>query len=303
MYHCTDSTSGIEEGAEIPFISVLALNVRTEIAYGLCKESDGCTAFSYHDKSVSILAQNWDWRPIQISNLIHLTIKKPGHTVSIITEAGILGKIGMNSAGWGVCLNAIRCRGVDYGKLPVHLALRKILDISREGMDIKDVKKSLWKNGIASSAHILVASQDSASGWECTHLDVVTVLPKISESWWRSVPHTNHLVRPHASEVKELIDLPDSIPRLERVKTLITERAGRFGYQKAGGIFGLKTAREILSDEVGYPASICREAVGESKSTTCFSIVMSLKEKKAVVKVGRPTEDGEEILIDLTEGK
>lgn len=49
---------GIAEGASVDFESILALNVRTEIAYGMF--NDGCTAFSWKTPDSSFLAQNWD---------------------------------------------------------------------------------------------------------------------------------------------------------------------------------------------------------------------------------------------------
>ena len=39
---------------------IIALNVRTEINFGLF--SDGCTALSWLQEDLSILAQNWDVR-------------------------------------------------------------------------------------------------------------------------------------------------------------------------------------------------------------------------------------------------
>lgn len=50
--------TGIAQGAGVDVKSVLALNVRTEIAYGMF--DDGCTAFSWRNPSASFLAQNWD---------------------------------------------------------------------------------------------------------------------------------------------------------------------------------------------------------------------------------------------------
>jgi len=49
---------GIAAGADVDFLDILALNVRTEIAYGMF--SDGCTAFSWKGTGGSFLAQNWD---------------------------------------------------------------------------------------------------------------------------------------------------------------------------------------------------------------------------------------------------
>ena len=50
--------SGIGEGAGLPFLTILAMNLRQEISMGL--EADGCTSFAWKTDSVSLLAQNWD---------------------------------------------------------------------------------------------------------------------------------------------------------------------------------------------------------------------------------------------------
>lgn len=55
-----EELEGLAEGAGSDFLSILALNVRTEIAYGMA--SDGCTAFSWKTRNASFIAQNWDVR-------------------------------------------------------------------------------------------------------------------------------------------------------------------------------------------------------------------------------------------------
>ena len=49
---------GVADGASVDFEDILALNVRTEIAYGMF--SDGCTSFSWKVGEKSFIAQNWD---------------------------------------------------------------------------------------------------------------------------------------------------------------------------------------------------------------------------------------------------
>jgi isopenicillin-N N-acyltransferase like protein len=54
-----EEMQGVANGAGVTYEDILALNVRTEVAFG--NFSDGCTAFSWKGAKTSILAQNWDW--------------------------------------------------------------------------------------------------------------------------------------------------------------------------------------------------------------------------------------------------
>lgn len=51
---------GVAEGSDLPFSTVLALNVRTEISMGMM--TDGCTSLAWRSDEFSVLAQNWDVR-------------------------------------------------------------------------------------------------------------------------------------------------------------------------------------------------------------------------------------------------
>lgn len=53
-----EEMEGIASGAGVDFEDILALNVRTEIAYGMF--NDGCTAIMWKVQRESFLAQNWD---------------------------------------------------------------------------------------------------------------------------------------------------------------------------------------------------------------------------------------------------
>lgn len=43
------------------------------------------------------------------------------------TEAGIIGKMGHNSEGVFLVMNAIKAKSLDYNLLPIHLLMRRIL--------------------------------------------------------------------------------------------------------------------------------------------------------------------------------
>lgn len=264
---------GVADGAGTDLDSIVALNVRTEIAYGMM--SDGCTVFSWKTPDASFLGQNWDWSSLQGANIVCLSIQQPPKpTINMMTEGGIIGKIGLNSAGVGVTLNAVQALGVSYTKLPVHLALRTVLNSSSR----EEAADALRKAGVAAAGHITIADASTgAVGLECTALDIV----EIPMDEHGVCTHSNHLVKEHKVQGGDF--LKDSPFRLARIQELIrgidTPSVHNFG--------------EMLKDEQNYPAAICRASTEKSTIQTLFSIVMDLKNGVARVKMGRPTEEGE----------
>src|SRR5258706_5549345 len=106
---------------------------------------------------IPLFANSRQWDPRQQNSIISLTVSTPSKpTISMMTEAGLIGKIGLNSSGLGVCLNAIRARGVDFSRLPVHLALRCLLNSTSKAAAIARLEKV----GVASACHILVADRE-----------------------------------------------------------------------------------------------------------------------------------------------
>src|SRR5690625_3739906 len=100
----------VAKGASVEFEDILTLNARSEIAL-TNNMNDGCTSLTVipplSDKAY--LSQNWDWRPAQSKSLIKMDIEqKNGTSIQMVTEGVIIGKIGFNNYGLGLCLNAFR---------------------------------------------------------------------------------------------------------------------------------------------------------------------------------------------------
>lgn len=266
---------GLADGAGVAYETVLALNVRTEIGFGML--NDGCTAFAWKSKTGSFIAQNWDWEGQQKGNIVVVKIAQEGKpTIHMMTEAGIIGKIGMNSAGVGVTLNAISARGVRYDKLPCHLALRTVL----ESTSLQEAKVKLNKAGVASACHIQVADAEMGSiGFENTALDQAELAMKDGVN-----THSNHLTVPHA-DVEDKGMLKDSPFRLDRVRELLSG---------LGPEPTIDQFKHVLKDDKNSPCAINRSPTEKSTIQTLFSIVMDLQRRRASVKMGKPTEGGVE---------
>jgi isopenicillin-N N-acyltransferase-like protein len=201
----------------------------------------------------------------------------------MITEAGIIGKIGFNSSGVGVCLNAIWTRGVDFGKLPIHLALRAALNSTSAEAAIEIIQKA----GVASAGHILVADPKSGTGLECSALGI-QMLPAMGGS----LAHTNHFLLEQPAGVDPVAMLEDSPLRMTRVSELLNNEKGR-------GEPSVDKVEKMLDDEQGFPCSINRAPIRGEGLATLFSIVMDLKAREASVRVGRPTENGQRLLLNV----
>ncbi|GAB7361411.1 hypothetical protein MBLNU230_g1467t1 [Neophaeotheca triangularis] len=271
-----EEMQGVADGANVALASILALNVRTEITFGLF--SDGCTALSWRTPNASYLAQNWDWMERQKENLIVLTIEQVSRpTIKMVTEAGLIGKIGLNSAGVGVCLNAVKAHGMDKTRIPCHLGLRMALESeSREA-----AVKALEGYGVASSCHYLLADASGGVGLEWSHLDYREV--GMNEA--KQVFHSNHYLRDHVEGVVDTNWLPDSNFRVSRIEEL----CGRFD----GSEPRFEEVQGLFRDEANFPGGICRAESGGSDVASLFGVVMDLEARRAVVTLGRPTEPEE----------
>lgn len=288
-----EEIKGIADGAGVGILDIIALNVRTEITFGLFTEdpkvpvkSDGCTAVAVRDvEGKMLLAQNWDWQVEQGPNLFIYHVSQPGTGLPdfvTVTEAGVIGKIGFNSKGVGVCLNAIRERGVNPEKLPIHVALRTCL----ESESLEKAVSALKAVGTAGSGHILVSDPHGATGLECTSTEIKEL--GLSGS---GIVHTNHFIHDDLF-TGDLSWLPDSHDRFQRMQEMLGEKTSSCPASSS-------LLFELFKDEHGGDGGINRRQAGVSEAATLFNIIMDLSKKEAIVTVGRPTEFSEQVKLSL----
>jgi isopenicillin-N N-acyltransferase-like protein len=178
--------------------------------------------------------------------------------------------------GVGVCINAIRARGVDFSRLPVHLAVRAALDSTSKA----EALAKLDKAGVASAVHLLVGDATGSTSVEFSNLDIIKFEMKDGQ-----IAHSNHFIVPHAEGVKPASFSQDSLERIVRARELLAAAAAETEKPPT-----IRMIEKMLEDEQGLPGAINRVATLQSPSSTLFGIVMDLKEKTASVRIGRPTE-------------
>ncbi len=277
-----DEIRGVAAGSGHDERDILALNARSEIALS-ARFVDGCTSVAAFGRATragtTILCQNWDWRPSLRDSMVILLIDQPGKpSLTMLTEAGIIGKLGFNSSGLGVCLNAIVTDRVDPRGTPLHVVLRSILDSRTLGDAIGQVARA----GIACAANFLVAQHgNGAVDIEAVPGDLDVLLPDND-----TLVHGNHILSVRLGGVRCLgaQAFPDSYVRLARARRLVEEHHGRID---------VGVAREILCDHANAPDSICRhlDDVVDPEGRrihSVFSLVMNLEEREIELTDGPP---------------
>ncbi|KAF2503071.1 AAT-domain-containing protein [Lophium mytilinum] len=268
---------GIASGAGRDFLDILALNLRSEIA--LTNYSDGCTSIVTRNaaRGEVYLAQNWDWVGEAGTSTAFFDIRPTGKPrLRMMGEAGIVGKFGFNDSGVGVCMNAIRCGTVDKSHLPVHLAMRRIL----ECRSFDEALVMLTSKGLATCANLVLADKSGKIATiECTPKGLAPIFPEPG-SW--TTFHTNHLWSPHVPAGIRDHPSKNSFSRLERIKVLSEDQEA-----------SVEKIRSWLSDDEGTPVSICRStpdnAVGIERMETLATIIIDLPNLKTEVSFGKPS--------------
>ncbi|KAJ5239719.1 hypothetical protein N7468_004338, partial [Penicillium chermesinum] len=285
---------GIAEGAGLDILDIVALNCRSEIALG--KFSDGCSTLCWKKgDNTRVLSQNWDWTKTVSKNLALVSIEQPDRpTIHMVTEAGIIGKIGFNSAGVGTCLNAIRAKPMMSSKLPIHIALRLCL----ESKTVDDAVRTLEAlGGVASAQHILVADSTKALGLELSPVGN----KYIPEDDLGLIPHTNHFIQNrYVEEPPWLSGSPIRLKRLgELARGLIAD-----GVQ-GDAITPVLLREKIFSDSYNAPQAIsCQPDESRhisTRSSSLFNIVMHLEAGNPTAEVvfGRPGSGEESSVLQL----
>ncbi len=140
------------------------------------------------------LAQNWDWMGRQREALVVLHTQGPsGQSITTLTEAGMLAKIGINQSGFALGLNILRSNrdGSRLG-VPVHVLLRHLLDCRSVAHARERLHALQTELGLGFGA---------ASNVPCADAEGQAACFEVSPAGWAEVTptqgvvvHTNHFV-------------------------------------------------------------------------------------------------------------
>ncbi len=172
---------GISEGSGASETDVGLLNARSEIISG-----SECTSVSF--PSSRVLGQTWDWssRLADLAMLLHVT-RPDGLRLLMLVEPGMLGKIGLNSAGVGVCLNFLKGPEPLAAGVPLHALSRLAL----EETSTEDAVEAVRGNAGGCAGHLLVGD---ANG-HAASVEIAGPAVDVATSAMYDLYHTNHYLR------------------------------------------------------------------------------------------------------------
>lgn len=269
-----DEMRGIADGSDLSFEDILAVNCHYEIG----RWADECTTIYFGKKATrsshAYLLENWDYALPQIESLVLLDLSINGKPrVVMLSEAGIVGRMGMNEKYIGIVGNTLKNDEVSFDKLPVPVFYRAILN-STTTRRVEEIIRT----GAASSYNFMIYSQGMAENLE------MSVKETFIHSDEAKMCHTNHFIYSSAAS-DHLYDTAESMKRYRRACQLLDEKEQ----------FDDETMITILRDHENYPDSICRH-VDEStpfykQSATLASIIIDMTSLSMKYIAGYPCAD------------
>ncbi|WP_087723161.1 C45 family autoproteolytic acyltransferase/hydolase [Pandoraea sp. PE-S2T-3] len=254
---------GIAEGANVTLEDVVIINCRTEMMYGHDEIGearkaldDGCTGLIVMPQASTngrlLHAHNWDWRAECADTGIVLRMRRDdGPDLLVFTEAGTLGRHGINSAGLSLSGNFLTSDR-DYvnaseANTPLSLIRRRMLDST----SLADAMKALWNTRRYASNNLMLAdARGEAVNLECAPDEIFWLTPTDD-----LLVHANHWLCPVArTKLRDLglAKSPDSIYRQRRVTAGLNIGRERFGKIDWTVIKG------VLADDFGSPVGVLR---------------------------------------------
>ena len=243
--HLLEEMQGIAEGAGCHLYEIIAINARTELMYGVTHKPE-CTAIAVGAEASADghlrLAQNWDWHPSLVGALVLWIVKREdGPDLLTLTEAGIVGKIGMNAAGLAMCINLLKSDSDSSGPaVPMHVILRRILE---EASTIEEACALIRHSARCTSCNHLLADRSGA----IADVEATPAGQHILPAKNGVLAHTNHCIQPDLfSRDRYAREYPETLARHERIQALVGEKA-----------VDEQALQTMLADHTTSPNSIC----------------------------------------------
>jgi isopenicillin-N N-acyltransferase-like protein len=277
-----EEIEGVAAGAGMDLWQVMALNGRTEIlSQAKCSGPPECSTIAYRpDNGSAFGIQTWDWHH-ELDPYWHThRIAGTRHDYVGLTEHGVLGKIGINSAGLGLHFNILGHRDDAPTGVPVHLLAAAILG---EAGTVDEAMDLLRSARVSTSGAFTLVAEDAAVCAELSPCRVTTLVPMDGFA-----SHTNHFLDPvNAHREKYWLYEPDSQQRLALIERRLRQ------YPKPNVVDDLV---DYLISEPWQPQLCCvpaPDAAFGDRWATLATVLLEPEYLRARVLAGSPADAGQ----------
>jgi isopenicillin-N N-acyltransferase-like protein len=243
--HLLDEVRGLAEGAGVPLAEALAVQIRGELGF---ITDEACTTFVISPRGTAsgevLIGQNSDVEP-ELEEFAYVLRLEPEGKPAVLmwTFGGMIGYHGLNSAGVAHFANSLGGGPAWRMGLPHYPVKRLML----EQRTINQVLALLERVPVCSSGNYVLCDGEG-------RIADVEMIPEgfalLEDHGEGFVAHSNHFVcGSYACTATDQASVPDSFPRLIRMRKLLSGRVGRLT---------VEDLKCFLADHEGHPTSICR---------------------------------------------
>lgn len=256
---------GLAAGARISYADAMLLQFRREL---ISVGEDDCTTIAGLRAGQAFIAQNVDL-PGALEDLGIVVRERPSEPgepdVLMVTHVGLLGYLGLNSAGLGVGINMVLSDDWRPGVSP-YLLVRQLLRQRTLGAALDEIGRVPR----ASSRCFFITD-----GTRIVDVEMTAREHAVAEAAFHL--HTNHYVIPEMARHDRYPAGGTSRPRFERASALLGDRTD-LGPDRLAG---------VLSDHERHPLSICAHQAG-ALNRTIASVMLFPSEGRLLASMGPP---------------
>jgi isopenicillin-N N-acyltransferase-like protein len=270
-----DELRGLAAGARIRYSDAVMLQARRELIGVVEHAAQGdCTLVAYRRRSGdAVIAQTVDVNSNLADYLVLLRVLPDGRgepETLLVTFAGLLGYLGVNSHGLGVGINLVISPVWGAG-VPPYLLVRHLLQQDTVGRCVSEIGRI--RRG--SSRSLTIADRRNVVTLEMTKEE-----QRVSVSDF--LCHTNHYLHPEllAADRMNVLSRNNSRRRLAKIHGAL---AGR-----CDGV-GIEELVDVFVDHSMHPFGICAHADGNpNRGETVCTVVMEPGKGRLHVRPGLP---------------
>lgn len=277
--------TGLAEGAKLEFADTIVAQMRGELAQ---VADGGCTTFAIGPSGTvtrtTFVGQTSD-NPPELEQFGYVLKLRPTGKPQVLmwTFGGMFGYHGINEHGVSQFANALG-GGPPWKFALSHYPLKRLI---LEQRSVADVLALMQSFPVCSNGNYMLADGTGAI------LDVELTSDGpflIEDNDAGFLVHSNHyLCTEHACDANFQHSLSDSFPRLDRMKSLVSEKFGSIT---------LADVQRFLSDHHGHPVSICRhphegpsESMLGNAGKTVAALIAEPQERRLHIARGNPCEN------------